>query len=411
MPQYVSLADQGFYIPYELLGQGLANYKARKDRKGERAEDVQWRNQLRGDDLAQQKFANERLTKFDAVELPAKQLNLQELQEQTKQRQALQGLDLTQFSMPGRYPADGAHGPPTPEMRIDLSKPWTAQAPGVAQAASEQTGIPPALLQQAFLQQQAALGMTPMPQGPAGMRPTKATVGGVTFEGGMLPPDVVTVDTEEGKLYFDKNTGQQLSAPRTADGLKELTQTEIQKLTAVQQAELDLNEIEKNLFGKIDSKTGQPVAEARFSQFSTGPILGRLQKFNPWAEDAKVLDQTVKGATPNLARGVFGEVGVLTEQDRKVYESLIPTYLDNPEQAKRKLEALRNKLAAQRQLSLATLESAGRDIGGFKVQAPQDGPKPTFNSVAEAEAAGLPPGTVVEILDPTTGRYRPARID
>jgi hypothetical protein len=397
MPQYVSLADQGFYIPYEMLGRAAANYRDRKERQQNRKEDVNWRNTLRGDDLARDKFAQERQGKFDAVELPAKQLNLQELQEQTKQRKALEGLDLSSFRMPGQYPADGAQGPPTPEMRIDLAKPWTAQAPGVAQAASAQTGIPPALLQQAFLQQQSALGMTPMPQGPAGMRPTKATIGGVTYEGGQLPPEVTVVDTPEGKLYFDKNTGQQLSAPRTADGLKELTQGETKKLEAIQQARVDLNTIEENL-------------KKNFSSLTTGPILGRLQKLNPWAEDARVTDQAVKGATPNLARGVFGEVGVLTDADRKVYESLIPTYLDNPAQAQRKLDALRSKLESQEKLSLSTLASAGRDVSGFKAQAPTT-PKPTFQSVQEAEAAGLPPGTVVEIFDPATGKYRPARIE
>ena len=410
MPQYVSLTDQGFYVPYQLAAQGLSRYQDRKDRKKERGEDQQWREKVRSDDLIQRALENARNKSFDAVELPAKQLNLQELQEQTKQRKALQNLDFSAMSLPGQFPAEGAEGPPTAPVNIDLSKRWAAQDPRLRQAAQQQTELPPLLLQQAFQSQQAAAGMAPLPQAPPGMRPTKMTVDGVTFEGGSLPPDVHVVQTPEGTLYFDKNTGQQLSAPRTADGLKELTTTELQKLNALMLAENDLATIEKQLLGEVDKATGKR-APGNFSQATTGPLLGRLQKLNPWAQDTKVLDQTVKGATPNLARGVFGEVGMLTDQDRKVYESLIPTNLDNPEQAERKLKALREKLAIQKQISLANLEGAGRDVSGLKSIMKSGGTMPKFNSVAEAEAAGLQPGTEVEILDPVTGRYRKAAIE
>lgn len=45
---------------------------------------------------------------------------------------------------------------------------------------------------------------------------------------------------------------------------------------------------------------------------------------NPYNTDAQVLKAQLSSLIPNLARGVYGEVGVLTDQDIQNYAKTIP---------------------------------------------------------------------------------------
>lgn len=55
------------------------------------------------------------------------------------------------------------------------------------------------------------------------------------------------------------------------------------------------------------------------------PFLGKLSAVNPYSvSDAKLAAQ-INAILPEAARGLFGEVGILTDQDMKRYRQLLPT--------------------------------------------------------------------------------------
>ena len=57
----------------------------------------------------------------------------------------------------------------------------------------------------------------------------------------------------------------------------------------------------------------------------TGPIVGIFRSANPWDVKARLLQSQITKIIPGLARGVFGEVGVLTDQDVALYSKTLGT--------------------------------------------------------------------------------------
>ena len=132
------------------------------------------------------------------------------------------------------------------------------------------------------------------------------------------------------------------------EDLKALTAEENKKLEAIQSSEGDIDRIEEAL------KTG-----------NSGVIVGLIQKFWPWAVDSKKVEAMRNAAVPNLARGVFGEVGVLTETDVKRYIAMIPGLNSSPTQQATLIKELRTKLAATKLNSIQSLAAGNRDVSGW----------------------------------------------
>lgn len=65
-------------------------------------------------------------------------------------------------------------------------------------------------------------------------------------------------------------------------------------------------------------------ATGKREMISTGPIVGTFRSKNPWDTKAQTIKAQLNAIVPNLARGVYGEVGVLTDNDIKVYSKTIP---------------------------------------------------------------------------------------
>lgn len=55
-----------------------------------------------------------------------------------------------------------------------------------------------------------------------------------------------------------------------------------------------------------------------------GPLLGRISSANPYETNVQAVDAMLTGLLPGLARGVFGEVGVLTDADMARYAGVLP---------------------------------------------------------------------------------------
>lgn len=58
---------------------------------------------------------------------------------------------------------------------------------------------------------------------------------------------------------------------------------------------------------------------------STGPIWGILRSNNPYDTKAQQIKAQITAIVPNLARGVYGEVGVLTDNDVALYSKTLPS--------------------------------------------------------------------------------------
>lgn len=78
-------------------------------------------------------------------------------------------------------------------------------------------------------------------------------------------------------------------------------------------------------FAKYDQamQTLSTIQE-QISDMETWPILWRLRELNPYDTDAQILKTQLQWLIPTLARGVYGEVWVLTDNDIKLYAKTIP---------------------------------------------------------------------------------------
>lgn len=90
-----------------------------------------------------------------------------------------------------------------------------------------------------------------------------------------------------------------------------------------------------------------------------GPILGE------WNEWYKVLDNAVQSTVPGMARGVFGEVGVLSNADIENYKKLLPTAKTDPDVAEQILADIMKKTNRAVNLIVDSYAQAGYDTSGF----------------------------------------------
>ena len=65
--------------------------------------------------------------------------------------------------------------------------------------------------------------------------------------------------------------------------------------------------------------------QANIKDTNTGPLTGLFRGANPWDTNAQTIKAQLNAIVPNLARGVYGEVGVLTDNDIKQYSKTLPT--------------------------------------------------------------------------------------
>jgi len=97
----------------------------------------------------------------------------------------------------------------------------------------------------------------------------------------------------------------------------------------------------------------------------TGPILGMLRSANPYDVKAQAINSQLSAIVPNLARGVYGEVGVLTDKDIEIYSRTLPNIKQKDEL--RDLVLAMTVRTVQRGIEnqLEINAAAGRDVSGF----------------------------------------------
>jgi hypothetical protein len=96
-----------------------------------------------------------------------------------------------------------------------------------------------------------------------------------------------------------------------------------------------------------------------------GPLVGQLRGINPFDTNAQEFKAIIQGIVPNLARGIYGEVGVLTDQDIENYAKTLPT-LGSTEEVQDAMLGLTLKLvrdSVRNQLTIAA--ESGINVSGL----------------------------------------------
>lgn len=163
-------------------------------------------------------------------------------------------------------------------------------------------------------------------------------------------------------------------------GGEKLLQDQMKTITNITEAENTLNNIETKL--------------NEIGEVSRGPLVGRARGVNPYDTEAQAVENMVNSLVPGLARGVFGEVGVLTDQDVARYKAMIPNIRTDPNLAKQIITDLKGKLASARESNLSTWELSGYDTRNLRKKYPAPG----NTSAASATTGSLPVVTSDEQL-------------
>jgi hypothetical protein len=142
------------------------------------------------------------------------------------------------------------------------------------------------------------------------------------------------------------------TVPKTAGGLKiqHLAQSQQDRMTQI-----------FNTAYTIDKM--QPYITS-ISELKRGPITGRILGKNPYDADFKVLDNLVNQIVPSMARGIFGEVGVLTDTDAERYKAMLPQAKDDPKVAAVIYDEIRDKIDSAYKITYNSY-SKTRDVSGY----------------------------------------------
>ena len=185
-------------------------------------------------------------------------------------------------------------------------------------------------------EQQTTMAMGMLAEGAAAdrafdQRPTGGSGGGVS----------VSIDS-------DSDPDSMVSLLEATAGGRALTQSETEPLTNA-----------RRVTDQLDSIIDGVVAE------NTGPILGIIRSNNPYDVKAQDLEAQLIAIVPQLARGIYGEVGVLTDTDVARYVQTLPNISStqdvNKAVAGLTLRNVRSAFVAQ----LESMAAAGRDVSGF----------------------------------------------
>lgn len=147
--------------------------------------------------------------------------------------------------------------------------------------------------------------------------------------------------------YDDPN--YTLESIRGSKGGRFLTQSELKPITDIQ-----------TIVGQAETLTGL------INSVDTGPIMGIIKSANPYDTKAQLMKSAIVAIVPKLARGVYGEVGVLTDADIENYSKTIANLRSTVDVNKAvmamTLDIATRSLANQ----LNSLSAGGRDVSNFE---------------------------------------------
>lgn len=159
----------------------------------------------------------------------------------------------------------------------------------------------------------------------------------------------LSVQQQEGMQYIPPNLPLNEVLQRSALGSKP-NSTMLNQLGKFKSVNKQLKE--------ISSMVGDP-------EMVTGPVVGRLRGLNPYDKDMKLLKQRLISVLPSMARGVFGEVGVLSEGDIKMYTQVLADPTLPKETVLEQMEFLIDLTREEYASKLEDLARGGYNVSNF----------------------------------------------
>jgi hypothetical protein len=98
---------------------------------------------------------------------------------------------------------------------------------------------------------------------------------------------------------------------------------------------------------------------------ATGPIWGTVRSNNPYDTKAQTIKAQLTAIVPNLARGIYGEVGVLTDNDVALYAKTLPNLQSTQEVSRMVLSATIRSVQRSIENKMAIEAGSGRDVSGL----------------------------------------------
>lgn len=118
---------------------------------------------------------------------------------------------------------------------------------------------------------------------------------------------------------------------------------------------------------KFDSALNQIwEIQEQIQDLDTWPIVWRLKNINPYDTDAQTLKAQLTALIPNLARGVYWEVGVLTDNDVRLYSQTIPNLTSTSDTNDAVLAMTLKVVAGWYKRQLQSLAASWKDVSWFE---------------------------------------------
>lgn len=193
---------------------------------------------------------------------------------------------------------------------------------------------------------------------------------GVEKEAEVTPTDVMTYNSSTFKPQKDLVTKSDkakykkfLKEKKEVMNNKESSMEEILEYSAGWK---DLTDTSIKSLEKYDSALSQLSGiQEQISEMKTWPVIGRLKNMNPYDTDAQALKAQLTALIPNLARWVYGEVWVLTDNDVRLYSKTIPNLTSTEDVNKAVLAMTLKVVAGWYKRQLQSLAAAWKDVSWF----------------------------------------------
>lgn len=119
-------------------------------------------------------------------------------------------------------------------------------------------------------------------------------------------------------------------------------------------------------FTNGDDYTNPETGQKINTDEETGPIWGIIRSANPYDTKAQQIKAQLTSIVPNLARGIYGEVGVLTDNDIALYSKTLPTLTSTPDVREAVLGITLRSVQRSLENKLKTQAGFGRDVSGIE---------------------------------------------
>jgi len=107
------------------------------------------------------------------------------------------------------------------------------------------------------------------------------------------------------------------------------------------------------------------LLQTNIKDVKTGPIAGVFKGANPWDTEAQTIKAQLNAIVPNLARGVYGEVGVLTDNDIAQYSKTLPNLKSTADIRNAVLGITVDLIGKSIKRTLEVNAANGKDVSGF----------------------------------------------